>query len=123
MKFALDPSGAQYLIKKYTPENITVNDKDYHCSIIVGPTTLIPDWRPQKIEELKAEDFAPIIALKPAIFILGVGQKHEFPPAEILQPLYLNHIGIEVMTTAAACRTYNVLASEGRLVIAGLLRG
>lgn len=123
MKFALDPAGTQYLVKCYTPEHISINDTDYTNSVIVSPTTLLDNWRPQTFTELQAQDFEPILQLKPDIFILGVGTEHQFPAPHLLQTFYQHHIGVEVMTTAAACRTFNVLASEGRTVVAGLLRG
>lgn len=123
MKFALDPAGAKYLIKRYTSEYITINDTDYTKSVIVSPTVLLDNWQPQTFAELQIQDFEPILQLKPAIFVLGVGAQHQFPAPHLLQNLYKNHIGVEVMTTAAACRTFNVLASEGRTVVAGLLRG
>jgi len=123
MRFALDPAGAKYLVKRYTTEYITVNETNYTHSVVISPNSLIEDWPPQTLAELKLTDFAPILALKPDIFILGVGEKHQFPDPRLLQTFYKNHIGVEVMTTSAACRTFNVLASEGRAVVAALLRG
>ena len=122
MRFALDPEGAKYLIKRYSADSITVNNTDYTCSLKISPNSLLEHWAPQTLADLTEADFAPILELKPDIFILGVGEKHQFPDAALLQPLYKQHIGVEVMSTSAACRTFNVLASDGRAVVAALLR-
>ncbi|MFI4955101.1 MAG: Mth938-like domain-containing protein [Gammaproteobacteria bacterium] len=123
MKFALDSAGSHYTIKRYSPEGITINDTDYTRSLIVSADTLLTDWSPQTLEDLKPESFAPILELKPTILLLGVGERHQFPAPALLQNLYRNNIGVEIMTTAAACRTFNVLVAEGRSVVAALLRG
>jgi uncharacterized protein len=68
-----------------------------------------------------ADDFAVILALAPEIVIFGSGPKLRFAPPAVLQALYSQRIGVETMDTAAACRTYNVLAGEGRSVVAALL--
>lgn len=122
MKFALESTGNYYTIKRYTPENITIQDTDYTQSLIISADTLITDWPPQTLADLTAESFAPIISLQPAILLLGVGERHQFPAPEVLKNLYQHNIGVEVMTTSAACRTFNVLVAEGRSVVAVLLR-
>jgi uncharacterized protein len=62
-----------------------------------------------------------LLALAPELVLIGTGQKQKFPGASILQPLIHAQIGYEIMDTGAACRTYNVLAGEGRKIVAGLI--
>lgn len=122
MKFARDLHGVQYLITKYTDDSVVVNETVYTTSLLIAATSLSP-WRPQTLSEVTQMDFMPVIELKPSVFILGVGNTHQFPAPDVLKPLYEARIGVEIMTTAAACRTFNVLVNEGRPVVAGLLRG
>jgi uncharacterized protein len=123
MKIAISPTSSHYSIKRYSAEGVTINETDYTQSIIISADKLLTDWAPQTLDELKAEDFTPILALKPTVLLLGVGEKHRFPAPALLKILYQNNVGVEVMTTPAACRTFNVLVSEGRAVVAALLRG
>lgn len=121
MQLNLDTTNAIYQIRAYEPGRIQVNEHWLTHSIIISPLQLITDWPPQQLSELQPEHFAPIIALKPKIVLLGSGLKICFPPAELLASLYAQQIGVEIMDTAAACRTYTLLAGEGRAVVAGLL--
>ena len=123
MEFKLDSPKQNLVIQRYSADTITINHHDYTHSLILNATTLIDNWAPQTLADLTAESFDPIMALKPTILILGVGEKHQFPNPGLLQRLYQQRIGVEVMTTAAACRTFNVLVAEGRNVVAALLKG
>jgi uncharacterized protein len=87
---------------------------------LISPTELISDWRPQLLDELTLEDLEPLLALAPEIVILGAGVKQRFPPMEWMAALMSRGIGCDVMDTGAACRTYNVLVSEGRKVVAAI---
>ena len=62
-----------------------------------------------------------LVGHKPEVVLLGTGARLRFPPAAVLAPLTRAGIGVEVMDTAAACRTYNILAGDGRRVVAALL--
>jgi len=89
-------------------------------SVIITPDCLIQDWLNDP-QNLSKEDMSRIIETKPEVILLGTGSTLIFPDNAILQQCYQEKIGIEVMNTAAACRTYNVLASEYRKVAAALL--
>lgn len=121
MKITLDGAIDQYYIRAYRPGEIVINDATYRRSLVVGGSTLDPDWPPQIIEELKVEHFEPILALKPEVVLLGTGSKLVFPAPQLTAQLARHGIGVEVMDTGAACRTYNVLISEGRAVAAALI--
>jgi uncharacterized protein len=121
MNITIEIPNIQYFIRGYQPGQITVNDQTYRNSLIITPQKLIPDWQPQSLADLTTEALAALIAEKPELIILGSGLTHQFPPSELLVPIYQAHIGLEIMSTDAACRTYNLLADEGRKVLAALL--
>lgn len=121
MTLTLDENRATYQIRAYQPGQIQINDKFYHHSVIIAPHTLIDHWQPNRITELLHDHLAVILTLKPAILLIGTGEKLTFPPLEIYGDLINNGIGVEIMDTRAACRTYNALTAEDRNVVAALL--
>jgi len=108
-------------IRSYTSGRITVNQDVYTVSLIVTPERVVAPWRPRLFRELTAADFDTICALHPEVVLLGTGARLSFPVPELTRSLVAAQIGFEVMDTGAACRTYNVLVSEGRRVAAALL--
>jgi uncharacterized protein len=121
MTLTLDENRAAYQIRSYQPGQIQINDKIYQHSVIVAPHVLIEHWQPSTIMELKASDLNSILNLKPTILIIGTGEKLTFPPIGVYGDLINQGIGVEIMDTRAACRTYNALTSEDRNVVAALL--
>lgn len=117
----LDENTSKYQIRSYKPGSIQINDQIYTNSLILSPDTLLPDWPPRDVAALTAADFAPVIELKPAILLIGTGPSHVFLPAEIYGDLINQGIGVEIMETRAACRTFNALSAENRQVVAALL--
>lgn len=90
-------------------------------SLILTAQHLVHDWPPQTVDELTQEHVQALAALKPEVAIIGTGARLQWPPRRLLQPLVAAGIGFEIMDTAAACRTYNVLSYEGRRVAAALM--
>ena len=90
-------------------------------SIVIGSGGEKFDWHCQKFEQLTAEHFSRLAETQPELVIFGSGTRLRFPPPAFLRTLMEKRIGIETMDTLAACRTYNILAGEGRRVIAALL--
>ena len=121
MKIQLEQAGPQNAIRAYAPGRITINQDTYTASLIVTPERIIPDWRPRAFGEITEADIAAIAALEPEVVLLGTGERLRFPPPALTRPLIEAAVGFEVMDTWAACRTYNVLMSEGRRVAAALL--
>ncbi len=111
------------LVRAYGPGEIRVNDVVVQGSCLVRADQLVTDWRPQSIEDLTPEDLEPLFALEPEIVVIGSGPRQKFPPASLLAQMLSRGIGCEVMDTGAACRTYNVLVTEGRQVVAALFVG
>jgi uncharacterized protein len=121
MKFTLDRPATLHVVRAYAPGLLRIGERDFSRSVIVSARALIEDWRPQHMAELTASDLEPVLALRPAVLLLGSGPRQVFPTAELFAQLYAARIGFEVMDTGAACRTYNVLVGEGRAVAAALI--
>lgn len=90
-------------------------------SLVIGSGGEKFDWNCTRFEQLTAEHFALLAETKPELVIFGSGSRLRFPPPAFLRLLMAQRIGLETMDTLAACRTYNILAGEGRRVVAALL--
>lgn len=121
MVLSQDHSDATYQIQSISPEKIVINNETYTNSVIISPNKLISPWHPKNIETLTDADLLLFLDLNPEIILLGTGEKSMIPPAKKLAALFEKQFHIECMNTAAACRTYTVLISEGRKVAAGLM--
>ena len=89
--------------------------------VIVAPDSIVPDWAVGEAVPIALEDLAPAIDLDPEIILLGTGAETAVPDVGLIASLAKLGIGLEIMSTPAACRTFNVLASEHRRVVAALL--
>lgn len=121
MHFARENCRHDQLVRAYGDGVVTIGEQTYQHSLIIARDTLINDWRPQAINELAIDDFQPVLDLQPEIFLLGTGSVLHFPSPALTGRLLEAGIGIEIMDTAAACRTFNILLSEERHVAAGLM--
>lgn len=121
MKFTLTDNSDNYIIRSYEPGEVLINEQRYSSSVIVTPNQIIDDWPPEKFSDLTTEHFATLVSLNPQIVILGTGNEIQFPDPVLYAELVNNGIGVEIMATPAACRTYNLLAAEGRNVATALL--
>ncbi|WP_377615083.1 Mth938-like domain-containing protein [Ottowia flava] len=120
MKFQPDVFGTA--ITGYGPGWIAVAGERVHHSLILdGTTGEQQDWRVDRFDALDAAHFERLAALKPELVIFGSGNALRFPRPPWIRALVEARIGIETMDTAAACRTYNILAGEGRRVVAAIL--
>jgi uncharacterized protein len=121
MKLSLDGhDGAFNTIRGYARGQVQVNSTTYGQSLIVTPGQIVADWPPQSLDELTPDHLSQVAALEPEIVLLGTGQLQRFPHPALLASLMRVRIGVEVMDTAAACRTYNIIMAEGRAVAAAL---
>jgi len=121
MPLEQDTNNSRYQIKAYEPGFITINEKTYANSLIIGSETLITDWPPQSLNKLSQSDLMSIIDLKPELVLLGTGLEFNVPSKAIIECFHSRKIGFEYMDTSAACRTFVALSAEGRNVVAGLL--
>jgi len=121
MHFAQDDCSSDLLIRGYDGGIITIGNQQFARSLILTRDCLVPHWRPQNVAELLQDDFVPILEMHPDVLVLGTGNTLKFPSPALTARLLQIGIGVEVMDTAAACRTYNILLSEQRNVVAALL--
>ena len=94
---------------------------EYRENLIVTTDKIATGWASAGFEALTAEDFAAVAALEPEVVILGTGTTLRFPHPRLTRALTDARIGLEVMDTPAACRTFNILVAEGRKVAAAIL--
>ncbi|KAF0283321.1 hypothetical protein BA898_00565 [Spiribacter roseus] len=121
MKMSLDGAEGTYRIQGYADGEIRINDVRYNRSLLVTPDTLVTEWGPTSVEAARTSDFAAVHELDPEVVLLGTGVHQTFPSRELMLSVMETGVGLEVMDTASACRTYNVLMSEGRRVVAALI--
>jgi uncharacterized protein len=121
VKLHSDPQSSQNTITGYGIGYIEVNKTAYPHALIVQPDGDVLPWNVEDQAELSVEHFAKLAALKPELVIIGTGKQQLFLKPNLLQPLIQAKIGFEMMDSQAACRTYNILMSEGRKVLAAIL--
>jgi uncharacterized protein len=120
MKLQPDQSDVQS-ISGYGPGWVGVNGEKIAHSVIIGSKGQQIAWAAASFDDLGPDHFAVLAQLDAEVVIFGSGSRIRFPQAAWLRPLMDKRIGIETMDTAAACRTYNILAQEGRSVAVALL--
>lgn len=117
MELSKDTATTGNIITHYDAHTITVLDNPIDYNFILTPTALLP-WPLQSFADITLESLSTILEKKPAILLIGTGETHQHLPPALQAELMQQRIGVEVMTTAAACRTYNILAAENRDVMA-----
>ncbi len=99
---------------------ITINGEPYARTIALTPDEVFENWDPKPVADLDDSDFEILLDGAPEIILLGTGRSNLFPPRELMFAFARRGVGLECMDTAAAARTFNVLAAEGRQVAAVL---
>lgn len=113
-----------YALRAADGRHAKVNERILQQSFILMPDELVERWPVPNLEQLQAGHMDAVLALSPAVILLGTGEHQQFPTTDVLAACLTRGIGLEAMTNAAAARTYNVLASEGRRVaLAMILEG
>ena len=121
MKFALQGPTSANLVQACSTTEIRVGERLIRASLILTATDMVLDWPPRSVHELAPEHLQEALAFAPEVILLGTGLRQDFPAAHVLAPVHHAGVGIEVMDTRAACRTFNVLVQEGRKVAAALI--
>ena len=121
MDLTLHRPGDHLFIHSVTDDGIRIVDELHQGPLILSPGTLLIDWPVVSPAELVEEQLQPIFDLDPDVVLIGTGKNQVFLPPELMMAFYAKGIGVEVMTTEAACRTFNVLVSEERRVVAALM--
>jgi uncharacterized protein len=109
------------LFTAYGEGYVSVGGRRIEKSVIVLPDRVIEDWGATRFDALAAAHMVALAGLDREIVLLGTGRLLRFPRPEVLRPLVQAGVGVEVMDIQAACRTYNILATEERRVAAALL--
>ena len=121
MDLTLQRPGEHHFIHSVSSEGIRVVDQLCRGPLVVSARRLITDWPVWKAEQLTEGHIGQILELKPELVLMGTGEHQVFLAPELLMVFYRQSVGIEVMNTQAACRTFNVLVSEDRNVVAALM--
>lgn len=121
MKLHVDNTSGLNLFTSYGPGFVAVNHNRYERNLLVLPEQVELDWTLHDFASLTEGDFSKLAKLGADVILLGTGHKLRFPHPSLQAPLMAAGIGLEIMDTTAACRTYNILASEGRKAAAALL--
>jgi uncharacterized protein len=109
------------LFTAYGDDYAAVNHEKHEKNLILLPESIIPAWTTATVSTLTEADMQILLGLDTEIVLLGTGKHLRFPPGALLRPFGQAGIGLEIMDLKAACRTYNILAAEGRKVAAALL--
>jgi len=121
MKLSLESAQGRNPFTGYGDGYVEVNGTRHRENVVVSAQAVSPAWVSGPLAAVTAADLEPLAAARPEIVILGSGAAFRFPGPEILAPLHRAGVGVEVMDTRAACRTYNILLGEGRRVMAALI--
>jgi uncharacterized protein len=121
MQLILERPDYEFFLRRADGRSALVNERTLDRSFIIAPNTLIQEWPVRDALRMVAADLDSVLALMPELVVLGTGAVQVFPPAEVMAACLTRGIGIEIMDNAAAARTFNVLAGEGRRVVAGFV--
>jgi len=121
MEFNLEVPQNHFFIRSVSDKGIRVNDDYYNNPFIISGQRIIPEWEVKSVDDINAASLQAIFDLQPEVILLGTGHTQIFLTPAIQVHFFRRSFGFEVMTTDAACRTFNVLAAEGRHVVAALL--
>ena len=121
MQLVQDHPDFDYVLRGADGSSALVNERKLERSFIIAPRQLVEDWPVGSLASLDAAAMEALLTLHPEVVIIGTGVTQGFASAEVMAMCLQCGIGIECMANAAAARTYNVLAGEGRRVVAGFI--
>jgi len=121
VKLLADPRTTYLAVTAYGDDHVAINGRALRRSLLLLPDRIDELWGPAENATLTIEHLAALATLTCDVLLLGTGVKQRFPPPAQLRPLIEAGRAIEVMNTQAACRTYNILVAEGRIVAAALI--
>ncbi|MEI7038142.1 Mth938-like domain-containing protein [Fulvimonas yonginensis] len=121
MDLSLDRPEGYLFVRRVGERSITVVDREIASSFVLAPDRMVEDWPVADVAALDEDAGEAVRALQPEVVLLGTGARQQFPAAAFLAGFLRRGIGIEVMDNAAAARTYDLLAGEGRRVVAAFI--
>jgi uncharacterized protein len=108
-------------VRRADAHTVVVADQRYTTSLILTRNQVIDTWGVTDIAAMTRANVEPIVALKPDVVLLGTGAHQQFPSQAVLAVFLQSGVGVEVMDNAAAARTWDILAGEGRNVVAAFI--
>jgi uncharacterized protein len=120
MKFHVATTAGN-LVTGHGPGWVRIGATEYRANLVLTADLVLAGWAPGGFDALAAADFERLLEGRPDVVLVGTGRTIRFPHPRLTQALAAAQVGLEVMDTAAACRTFNILAAEGRRVTAALL--
>jgi uncharacterized protein len=121
LKLQLSQTPGQKVFTAHGTGYVMVNGERFERPLVVTPERVLADWPAQGFAALEESHFTSLLELKPEVLLLGTGAKLQFPHPRLYRALTEARISVECMDTPAACRTYNILVSEDRRVVAAIL--
>lgn len=121
MKLQLSNTSGQKIFTEHGPGYVTVSGERFERPVVVTPQQVLTDWAPQNFAALEESHFEYFLAFQPEVVLIGTGTQLQFPHPRLYRQLVEARIGVEFMDTAAACRTFDILVSEDRKVVAAIL--
>ncbi len=121
MKLHTPSTGSLNTVTAYGDGFVEINKRNFAHPVLFYPEGEVARWPVETFDAVNAESFDAVVEAAPAVLIVGTGARQRFLHPRVLARLHAARIGVETMDTGAACRTYNVLMSEGRKVAAALL--
>lgn len=121
MEISEDTSNSTYQITHYDEKSVSINAKSYTQSLMVSPDTFIPAWEVTSVKNITLETLEKSLALKPEILLIGTGATSKQLSPRLITTLNQQGVGVECMSTPAACRSYVILSSESRQVVAAII--
>ncbi len=121
MELNLERPRDYLFVRRADARSVTIVDRPFTASIILTRDKVVDDWGIRDVAAMTPAHVKPILALQPEIVLLGTGARQQFPSQEVLAAFLQRHVGVEVMDNAAAARTWDILASEGRNVVAAFI--
>jgi len=121
VQLTLENPDFRYSLRGAAGDFALVNEQRLEASFLLAPNELVTGWRPATLADLQPADMDAVLAMQPALVLLGSGATLRFPAPAVMATCLTRGIGLEVMDNAAVARTFNVLATEGRRVVAAFL--
>ena len=119
MQLTRDSSAVNF-IRAWEPGRVRIAERWIAGNVIVGSDRILENWTTVEPHVLTLEHLEPALALDPTIIVLGTGKERLLPDVELMAAVAARSVGLEIMSTPAACRTFNVLLGEQRRVVAAL---
>ncbi len=113
-------NSANHFIRAWEPGRLRVADRWISGNVLIGNERIVEGWTAIEPRRLTVAELEPALALQPTVIVLGTGTEQLLPDVELMAEVAARAVGLEIMSTPAACRTFNVLLQEQRRVVAAL---